>query len=105
MDLDTIINHSSDSIIKGIAQRVKVKRLDQNLTQKAFAIRAGVGYDAYRRFETTGEITLQNLVLCAIALGETDEFLQLFTRRSYKNIDELLKLNKNQKRQRGSINE
>ncbi len=105
MVLNTIIDLSPDSIIKGISQRVKTKRLEQNLTQKAFAMRAGVGYDAYRRFETTGEITLHNLVLCAVALGETDEFLQLFTRRSYKNIDELLKLNNNQKRKRGSINE
>lgn len=104
MDLDTIIGRSPDSIMKGIAERVKRKRLERNLTQKSFATRSGVGYDAYRRFETTGEITLRNLVLCAVALGETDEFLQLFTRRSYKNIDELIESNKKHKRKRGSKN-
>lgn len=38
------------------------------MTQKDFAKRAGVGHDAYRKFENTGDITLRNLVLCAFAL-------------------------------------
>ena len=105
MDLDAIINQSPDAIIKGIAERVKTKRLERNLTQKAFAARAGVGYDAYRRFETSGEITLRNLILCAISLGETDEFAQLFTRRSYQSMDELLESKKAYKRKRGAKNE
>ena len=105
MYLDAIINQSPDALIKGIAERVKTKRLERNLTQKAFAARAGVGYDAYRRFETSGEITLRNLILCAIALGETDEFAQLFTRRSYQSMDELLESKKAYKRKRGSQNE
>lgn len=29
-----------------------------------------VGYNAYRNFENSGEITLKNLVLCAIALDK-----------------------------------
>ena len=49
MDLSTIINISSDTILKGIAEKVKERRLEKNLTQKAFAKRAGVGYDAYRQ--------------------------------------------------------
>ena len=105
MDLNTIINHSPDAIIKGIAERVKTKRLERNLTQKAFAARAGIGYDAYRRFETSGEITLRNLVLCAIVLGEVDEFAQLFARRSYQSMDELLESKKTYKRKRGTRNE
>lgn len=105
MDLSTIINQSPDSITKGIAERVKAKRLERNLTQKAFAKQAGVGYDAYRRFETTGEITLRNLVLCAIVLDETDDFTALFTRPSYQSMDELLESKKTSKRKRGAKNE
>jgi transcriptional regulator with XRE-family HTH domain len=51
MDIDAIISRSPDSILIKIAGRVKDKRLERNLTQKAFAKRAGVGYDAYRNFE------------------------------------------------------
>ena len=105
MDIDTIINNSPVSILKGIAERVKERRLERNLTQKAFAKRAGVGYDAYLKFENTGEITLRNLVLCAITLDDVDVFLGLFAKKSYQSIDELLKLPELKKRKRGSKNE
>jgi len=105
MDIDTIIDNSSDTILKKIAERVKVKRLERNLTQKSFAKRAGVGYDAYRKFENTGEITLRNLVMCAIVLDDVDAFAELFTKKSYQSINELLKIQKEKKRKRGTRNE
>jgi len=104
MDIDTIISNSFDAILEGIAERVKERRLERNLTQKAFAKRAGVGYDAYRKFENTGEITLRNLVLCAIALDDTDGFTELFVQKSYQSIDELLKTKETKKRKRGRRN-
>ena len=105
MDINTIIIISPDSILIGIAERVKERRLEQNLTQKAFAKRAGIGYDAYRKFESTGEITLRNLVFCAIALDNVDDFKELFTKKSYQSIDDLLKTKDVKKRKRGSRNE
>ena len=104
MDIDIILNHSLDSLLKGIAERVKERRLERNLTQKAFAKRAGVGYDAYRKFEQTGEITLRNLVLCAIALDEVDGFTELFVKKSYQSLDELLKTKEIKQRKRGTSN-
>ena len=104
MDIDIIINSSLDSLLIGIAQRVKERRLERNFTQKAFAKRAGVGYDAYRKFENSGEITLRNLILCAIALDDTDGFNDLFAKKSYQSIDELLKTKETKKRKRGSKN-
>ncbi|MCL2435052.1 MAG: XRE family transcriptional regulator, partial [Lentimicrobiaceae bacterium] len=73
--------------------------------QKAFVKRAGMGYDAYRKFEQTGEITLRNLVLCAIALDELDGFTELFVKKSYQSLDELLKIKEIKKRKRGTRNE
>ncbi len=105
MDINTIIKETPNYILKGIAERVKARRLELNLTQKAFVKRAGVGYDAYRKFENTGEITLRNLVLCAIALDDADAFAGLFTKQSYQSIDELLKTQEVKKRKRGSRNE
>ena len=105
MNIDTINNRTLNVITLNIAQAVKARRLELNLTQKAFSKRAGVGYDAYRKFENTGEITLQNLVLCAIALDDTEGFLNLFTRKSYENMDELLKIKDRKNRKRGSKNE
>lgn len=105
MDIDAIINRSPGLIIQGIADRVRERRLELNLTQRAFASRAGVGYDAFRKFETSGEISLRNLVLCAIALDDVEGFLTLFTRKSYQNMDELLRIKEVRKRRRGSRNE
>jgi len=105
MDIDTIINKTPSTIMKEIAGRIKERRLEKNFTQKAFAKRAGVGYDAYRRFESTGEITLHNLVLFAFILDATDEFLKLFSNKSYQSIDELLEKKDMKKRKRGSRNE
>ena len=105
MDISTIMDINPDAILKGVAQRVKDKRLERSFTQRAFAKRAGVGYDAYRKFENTGEITLRNLILCAIALDDVDGFMELFSRRSYLSIDDLLKTQEIKKRKRGSRNE
>ena len=105
MDIDTILNNDFESILKSIAHRVKERRLERNFTQKAFAKRSGVGYDAYRKFENTGDITLRNLVLCAVALDDTDGFTELFTKKSYQSIDDLLKTSEVKKRKRGTRNE
>ena len=63
MDIDLIIYNSLDSVLKGIAKRVKERRLERNLTQKTFARRAGVGYDVYRKFENTDEITFSPFII------------------------------------------
>jgi len=104
MDIYTITNSTPGSILKGIAERVKDRRLERNLTQKAFAKRAGIGYDTYRNFENSGEITLRNLVLCAITLDDTDDFAALFTKKAYLSLDDLLKTQEIKKRKRGSNN-
>ncbi len=105
MYLDTIINKSPDKIIQNIAYSVKERRLELNLTQKSFCKRTGVGYDAYRKFETTGEITLKNLILCAIALDDTESFETLFSKKNYQSIDEILQQKEPKKRMRGAKND
>ncbi len=105
MYIDTFMNDSQDNISKAIAQRVKERRLELNLTQRAFSQKTGVGYDAYRKFEYTGEITLKNLILCAIVLNQTDKFNELFTQNSYQSIDELLQSKKVKTRKRASGND
>ena len=104
MEIDIIIDTTPGSILHGIAERVKERRLERNLTQNAFAKRVGMGYDAYRKFENTGEITLRNLVLCAIALDDVDGFKELFVKKSYQSIDDLLKSQDVKKRRRGARN-
>lgn len=102
MDLDAFNNKTVEALLKGIAQRVKARRLEKNLSQKAFAKRAGVGYDAYRNFEKTGEATLRNVILCTVLLDDIEVLESLFTRKAYQSIDELLTQKEKEKRQRAS---
>lgn len=102
MEIDTIKFHSVHGLLAGIAQRLKSRRLEKNFSQKDFARRAGIGYDAYLRFENTGEITLRNLVLCAIAIDDVESLNTLFNKKFHASIDEILKEKVQAKRQRAS---
>lgn len=102
MEKDTIKFYSVHGVLADIAQRLKSRRLEKNFSQKEFAKRAGIGYDAYLRFENSGEITLRNLVLCAIALDDVENLNTLFDKKSYASIDEILKEKVQVKRQRAS---
>lgn len=105
MDIATIADSNPNTIIKGIAERVKARRLEKDLTQKAFAARAGVGYDVYRRFERTGEISLSNLLRCAVVLDELTGFSGLFTTRQYASLDALIESKRAKTKKRGTRNE
>lgn len=87
---------------KELAQRIKQRRLEKNWTQREFAERSGIGYDTYRRFEGSGDITLHNLILCAILLDEQENIERLFSTRHYESLDEILTQTKTKKRQRAS---
>jgi transcriptional regulator with XRE-family HTH domain len=102
MEKSTISMITVESIYKSIAQRVRARRLEKNLTQKAFAKRAGVGYDAYRSFESTGDTSLRNLILIAFVLGDEDVFESMFTKKSYQSIDEVIRQKESKTRKRAS---
>jgi transcriptional regulator with XRE-family HTH domain len=99
----SLIDNTPDTVLNGISQRVKARRLELALTQKELATRAGIPLPTYRRFERTGEIALRGLVMLGIALDSVDEFSTLFSSRKYESIDDLLKSGK-KKRKRGKRN-
>jgi transcriptional regulator with XRE-family HTH domain len=78
------------AICQTIASRVKSRRLELNLTQTGLASRADVNIETYRKFERTGEISLQNLVKLASALNMTHDFNTLFAEKQYQSLDDLL---------------
>jgi transcriptional regulator with XRE-family HTH domain len=102
MDIDTFNKNNIATALLNLAQRVKQRRLEMNLTQRNFAKRAGVGYDAYRRFESNGEINLRNLMLCAMVLDELDAFNELFTQVKYQSIHDVIDEKKAKKRKRAT---
>lgn len=58
-DISTFVNVTTEeNILKGIVDRVKLRRKELKLTQKELAKRSGVSYGSIRRFENSGEISL-----------------------------------------------
>ena len=101
----SLINKTPDSLMSGIAKRVKQRRLEKGWTQNFLATKAGVSLASYRRFESSGEISLRSLVMLAFALEMTDEFKNLFSRKTYQSIDDIIKAEQPKQRKRGNINE
>ena len=93
------------ALAQGIAQRVRVRRLELNLTQQALAKRSGVSLGSLQRFENQAEISLKSLLKLAVALNATAEFKQLFSVANYQHIEEVIANQQNKTRKRGRKND
>ena len=95
---------SPDGKAKALAERVKTRRLEMNLTQEGLSVRSGLPLATYRRFERTGKISLEGLLHIAYALDALNDFDQLFASRKFVTLDEALEANQ-KNRKRGKRNE
>lgn len=77
-------------IAKEIAIREKRARKRKKLTQEDLSSRAGVSLASLKRFEQTGEISLVSLLKLSVVLDEVEEFDNLFTRKEYQSIQEVI---------------
>ena len=94
------ITHSED-ILAEYATRIKQRRLEKNLSRSKLAELSGVSPATLRKFESEGKISLESFVSIAIALGYSDELLQLMATPRYTSIEELNDINSNKTRKRG----
>lgn len=91
-------NVSTSELMKVVAGNVRAMRLRRNISQKDFASKVGIALPTYRRFETTGEISLRKLVEIAKFFDVTRDIKNLFTKREYSSIEEVIKEKTNRKR-------
>ena len=73
-----------------ITGNVKTRRKESHLTQAQLSQRSGVSLGSIKRFERTGEISLVSLIKISVALGCQEDFLQLFAKRQYQSIQEII---------------
>jgi transcriptional regulator with XRE-family HTH domain len=88
-------------IKESIVQRAKAKRLFLNLSQRTLSERSGVSLGTLKKFERSGQISLESLLKLALALRALEEFSALFREKKieqYLSLDEILK---EKKRKRG----
>jgi transcriptional regulator with XRE-family HTH domain len=89
---------SPPEICEAMASRLRETRLLANLSQKGLAERAGVSLGTLKRFEHTGQASLEAVVRLAVALGVEDQFENVFRLPKYKSIDEVIEPRSNRRR-------
>ena len=81
---------------KKIAEQARAKRLALNLSQETLSEKSGVSYSVLKKFEQTGQISLESLLKLALVLGAIDNFNNLFVPDNPEialSLDELMKKN------------
>ncbi len=77
-------------IVVEVSKRVKKRRKEHGFTQAQLAKRAGMSLGSYKRFEQKGLIAFDSLVRIGVALGCEDDFDELFAKRHYASIQEVI---------------
>ncbi|WP_415397900.1 helix-turn-helix domain-containing protein [Sulfurimonas sp. CS5] len=90
-------------ILNEIRIKYKEKRLECDLTQEGLSTKSGVSLGSLKRFETTGQISLESLLKLSLILECLDDFNYLANpkKKVPDSIDELMKQKHIKKR--GSI--
>ena len=79
-----------DEQLKALAQRIQARRAMLNLTQQEAAARSGVSYRTWRRLETMGQASVEDLIRAAAVLRCDEGVDDLFPLPIARPMDELL---------------
>lgn len=86
----TLYQKTWTEINNDIAQKIVCLRKRKKITQKQLAARSGVSLGSLKRFEQSGEISLQSLTKIAIALDVENELEDLFNNVPFASIEEVI---------------
>lgn len=95
--------HTPEELSKTLAARVKALRLAKGWKQATLAERSGVSLGSLRRFESTGQVSLQHLLQLAFALNRLDDFAALLRAPRASSLAELEAAEKQPGRRRGRV--
>lgn len=84
-----VILQTPDEVAAGLAERARALRLHRGWTQQELADRAGVAVDTLRRFERTGKISLDRLLMVAKVLDALEPFGGLFALPRFRTLSDL----------------
>ena len=85
-----LFQKTSTEINIDIAKRMVLLRKRKKLTQKELSTKADVSLGSLKRFEQSGEISLQSFTKLAIALEVEGELENLFSEVPFDSIEEVL---------------
>lgn len=84
-----------------LAERARSLRLHHDLTRDTLALKAGVSSASLKRFENTGQASLELVLRIAHALGCLSGFANLFPTPEAQTLSDLESLTSRPRRQRG----
>ena len=84
---------SSSKAQKKIAENVRERRLQMDLTQEGLAERSGVPLSTLRKFEQKGNISLESFLKLLSVIGGLEEVIKALKPNipNFKSIDDVLK--------------
>ncbi len=89
LSLDYLWKTPSD-VALDLASKLKLIRKRKKITQKQLAGRSNVSYATLRKFEKTGQISLESFIKLAMELGVINEINGLFSEPVYASIEEVI---------------
>jgi len=91
---------SGEEVSTRLAERLKRRRLAQNLTLDGLAKRSGVPLGTLKKFERSGKIALVSFVRLALALRDEAALENLLQEEKFETLDDVLGNTKKPKRGR-----
>lgn len=86
----TLYQKTWNEINIDIAHNFKRLRKRKKVSQKELSLKADVSLGSIKRFEQTGEVSLQSLTKLAMALEVETEMEQLFAAVPFSSIEEII---------------
>lgn len=75
----SIMLKTPTEVMKELGLKARAKRLSQNISQSGMASRSGVSLGSLKRFENTGQISLESLLKIALSLNCMRDFEEVFS--------------------------
>ena len=86
--MDELLWETPQEINLALAKRISVIRKRKKITQQQLSLLSGVSLGSIKRFERTGDISLNHLTNIALCLGVEGEIKNLFTNTPYQSIED-----------------
>lgn len=85
------MQRTASELAQDLADRIRTRRLALGLSQQEAAQRSGVAYRTWRRLETQGKASIEDLIKAAIALRCEETLAGLFPEPVAASLDDLLR--------------
>ncbi len=97
--------NTPNSISEQLRENFKQKRLILDLTQEGLSKKSGVSLGSLKRFEKSGQISLESLLKLSVVLECLDDFFNIANKKEERrnSIDEILNKEKEPVKKRGRI--